>query len=234
MGILSIGMGNHVTRTFQRKKTNMSKGLLAVLVVLAMVAFGGCGLCTGAISINNTIVTDGIACDRAWGQVEDAQQRRFDLIPQLADVVQGYAKHEERTLTEVQQARSAATAVNVKLSAEDLNDPAKIAELQKAQAQTSGIFGRLMAVAENYPNLKADQSFLKLQDEIAGAENRLSVARRRYNEAVEKYNNVIGIFPNSYIASVKGARQRAMFKADEDAKSAPKMHFDTSGPNTGK
>ena len=187
------------------------KVLLIILVVLLLAGlmFGG-----KYVGIRNDLVTKKEAVNAAWSQVDVALQRRADLIPNLVETVKGYAKHEETIMTAVANARSA--LLGAKTPQE------KIA----ANTQLDGALGRLLVVVENYPNLKANETFLRLQDELAGTENRIAVERRKYNETVQSYNTQIQLFPNNIVASMSGfERNDAYFKTDPGARTAPKVAF---------
>jgi LemA protein len=187
------------------------KILLIVLVVLLLAGlmFGG-----KYVGIRNELVTKKEAVHAAWSQVDVALQRRADLIPNLVETVKGYAKHEEGIMTALANARAA--LVGAKTPQE------KIA----ANTQLDGALGRLLVVVENYPNLKANETFLRLQDELAGTENRIAVERRKYNETVQSYNTQIQLFPNNIVASMSGfQRNDAYFKTDPGARTAPKVAF---------
>jgi len=173
------------------------------------------------ISIYNTIVEKEEAVNAAWAQVENQYQRRMDLIPQLVEVVKGYAKHEKETLENVIKMRSEATQMVV--TKEVLEDPEAFAKFQQMQGELSLALSRLMAITENYPELKANENFLALQSQIEGTENRISVERRRYNEAVQDYNTYIRKFPNFLF---KGdAKPKQMFKSQSGAEKAPEIKF---------
>jgi LemA protein len=172
--------------------------------------------------INNTAVTLNQNIEESWGNVETAYQRRSDLIPNLVEVVKGYATHEEKTLTEVIQARAQATQVKVDPSN---ITPQQMAAFTQAQGNVSSALGRLLVSVEQYPNLKANENFLKLQDELASTENQILTARTRFNEAVKPYNNHISTFPNSIFAGMFGFQKKEYFKADAGASAAPKVKF---------
>lgn len=160
----------------------------------------------------------------AWGNVESSLQRRADLIPNLVEVVKGYAAHEKETLEAVINARARATAVNV--TASDLGSAEAMQHLQSAQGELSSALARLMVVVERYPDLKANQNFLDLQNQLEGTENRINVARQRYNQSVEKFNFSIRKFPNSLTNSVLlHLERKEYFKAEQDAASAPQVKF---------
>jgi len=161
---------------------------------------------------------------KSWGDIEAALQRRADLIPNLVETVKGYASHERETLEAVINARAKATSV--KLSADDLSDPAAFERLQQAQGQVSSALSRLMVVVERYPDLKANETFKDLQNQLEGTENRINVARQRYNQSAEEFNSMIRSFPNSVTNSLLlHLKRKEYIKADEAAKAAPKVKF---------
>jgi LemA protein len=170
------------------------------------------------VSTNNTLVGLNEGVNEKWSQVENVYQRRADLIPNLVNTVKGYAKHEAGVLEEVTRARSQAGQVKVN-SAEDLN---KYAE---AQGQLTSALSRLLVVAENYPQLKADRNFQDLQSQLEGTENRITVERQRFNEAAREYNIYLRKFPQSLVASFRNFQPRPYFQADTGAKNAPKVEF---------
>jgi LemA protein len=189
---------------------------LSLLLLAALVVMSGCGY--------NTMQQNEEAVMKAWGDVETTLQRRADLIPNLVEVVKGYASHEKETLQAVIDARSKATSVN--LTAKDLGNPQAMQRLQEAQGQLSSALSRLMVVVERYPELKANQNFMDLQNQLEGTENRITVARQRYNTAVEKYNFSIRKFPNSLTNSLLlHLDRKEYFKADAGATVAPKVDF---------
>lgn len=173
----------------------------------------------------NTIPTKEEGVNAAWGEVENQYQRRADLIPNLVATVQGYAKQEQEVLVGVTEARAKATSVQ--LNPGDLNDPAKLAAFSQAQDGLSSALSRLMVVVEKYPELKSDQNFLALQSQLEGTENRISVARRDYNEAVRTYNVEIRTFPAIIAAkTIYGAEPKEPFKATAaNAETAPTVKF---------
>jgi LemA protein len=192
------------------------KKLALLILGIAIFALSGCGY--------NTMQANEEAVFAAWGDVEAAYQRRADLIPNLVEVVKGYAKHEAETLQAVTEARAKVGSVQV--TKEMLNDPASFTKFQQAQGELSGALSRLMVVVERYPDLKANQNFLDLQNQLEGTENRINVARVRYNKSVETFNVSIRTFPNSMTNSVLLHLQRKEpFKAEEGAKTAPKVKF---------
>jgi LemA protein len=194
----------------------MKKMLRFVTIVMMLSALSGCGY--------NTMQANEEAVFASWGDVESAYQRRTDLIPNLVEVVKGYAKHESETLTAVTEAR--ARVGSIQASKEMLNDPQAFAKFQQAQGELSGALSRLMVVVERYPDLKANQNFLDLQNQLEGTENRINVARVRYNQAVQKFNTSIRVFPNSLTNSMLlHLTRKEPFKAEEGAKTAPKVKF---------
>lgn len=161
---------------------------------------------------------------KAWGDVESTLQRRADLIPNLVEVVKGYAAHEKETLEAVINARSQATST--KLSAKDLGNPTAVAQFQQAQGALSSALSRLLVVVERYPDLKANQNFLDLQNQLEGTENRINVARQRFNQAVETFNGTIRKFPYNLTNSLLlHLERKTYFKAEAGAKEAPKVKF---------
>lgn len=173
-------------------------------------------------SIYNNMVTKQEATVGQWANVETAYQRRADLIPNLVNTVQGYADFEQETLTEVIEARSKATSINV--DADNLN-PQQIQQFQKAQSKLSGALSRLLVTVERYPNLKANQNFLQLQSQLEGTENRISVERRRFNNTVRDYNTYIAKFPQNFIANLSGFEKKGYFEADQGTENAPEVNF---------
>lgn len=172
--------------------------------------------------INNTAVTLNQNIEEAWGNVQTSYQRRNDLIGNLVNTVKGYAEHEKSTLTAVIEARAKATAVTV----DPTNiTPEQLAAFNTAQSGVSSSLSRLLVSVEQYPNLKADQSFLKLQDELASTENQILTARTRFNEAVKPYNNHIGTFPNSLFAGMFGFQKKAYFEAVTGAEKPVEVKF---------
>lgn len=158
----------------------------------------------------------------AWSNVETQYQRRADLIPNLVNTVKGYASHETQTLNEVTEARARATSIN--LTADDLT-PERLAEFQQAQAQVRSALGRLIAVSESYPDLKANQNFLELQAQLEGTENRIAVARKDFNETVQHYNIAVRRFPGNLVAKLFGFDRKPNFSASEGAETAPQVQF---------
>lgn len=196
----------------------MKKGLIVLLVILAIVLIGGCQAC----SLQKSLVTLDENVKNEWANVESSYQRRSDLIPNLVSTVKGAAAHEQNTLTAVMEARAKATQVTV-----DPNNltPEKLQEYQQAQGQLSQALGRLMMVKEAYPNLKVNQNFLALQDQLEGTENRINTARRKFNNAVNAYNTKVRTFPNNLLAGMLDFEVRPTFKADPGAEKAPSVKF---------
>jgi len=159
----------------------------------------------------------------AWSQVENQYQRRIDLIPNLVKTVKGYAAHESETLKAVTEARANATKVTIDASV--LDNPEMLKKFEQAQGQISSALARLLAVSENYPNLKADQNFLALQSQLEGTENRISVARRDYISAVQQFNVTVRTFPGVIWAKLYGAEPKPNFSADKGAEKAPAVNF---------
>lgn len=186
--------------------------ILLGLIALVVVAFGW------GISVSNRLVTLDEMVNEKWSQVENVYQRRLDLIPNLVNTVKGYAKHEATVFQEVAKARSQAGQVQIKNS-DDLP------KFERAQKDLSSSLSRLLVVAENYPQLKADRGFLDLQSQLEGTENRISVERMRFNEAARDYNLALRRFPESMIAGFRGFKERQYFQSDAAAKTAPKVEF---------
>jgi LemA protein len=160
----------------------------------------------------------------AWAQVENVYQRRMDLIPNLVETVKGYAAHEQETLTALTEARSRAGGV-MNIDEDLLNDPEAFARFQQAQDSLGSALQRLLMVTENYPDLKANQNFLALQDQLEGTENRIAVERMRFNEAVRAYNTTIRRFPQSIIANITGFDKKPYFESADGAEVAPEVKF---------
>ena len=199
----------------------MKKKLLIVLVVLLLAILffvsKGIGIYNNIVSLEENVKT-------AFAQIENVYQRRYDLIPNLVATVQGEADFEKSTLTEVIDARSRLGGT-IKLDENMLNDETLMKRFQENQATLGGALGRLMMVTENYPNLKSNQSFQELRVQLEGAENRIAVERKRYNEVVNAHNVFIRKFPNNLIAGFAGASPKVLFSADVNASVAPKVEF---------
>ncbi|MDI9864746.1 LemA family protein [Flectobacillus longus] len=193
----------------------MSKGTIIALVVAAVLVFWGIG-------VRNGMATSEQDVEASWAKVQTAYQRRADLIPNLVKTVQGVANFEKSTLTDVISARASAT--QIKLDASDLS-PENMKKFQDAQSQLSGALSRLMAVAENYPTLKATENFSELQAQLEGTENRIKEERDRFNDTVKEFNNKVVTFPNSLIAGFSGFSKKGYFEADASAQKAPSVDF---------
>ena len=193
------------------------KILLATMLLSATMGLTGCGY--------NQFQSLDEDSKASWSEVLNQYQRRADLVPNLVATVKGYAEHEEKVLTEVADARSKVGSIQV--TPEVLNDPEAFAKFQAAQGQLTGALSRLMAVAENYPNLKADQGFRDLQAQLEGTENRVTVARNRYIASVKDYNVAIRSFPNNLTAMVFGYKTKPSFTVENEKQisSAPKVEF---------
>ena len=192
-----------------------NKGLIITVVVIALVAIWGISSYNGLVSMDENV-------SNQWANVETQYQRRSDLIPNLVNTVKGYAKHESETLESVMQARSQATQVKIDPSN---CTPQQLAAYQKAQGDVTTALGKLLAITENYPDLKANQNFLELQSQLEGTENRINVARKDFNDTAKKYNTSLRRFPRNIIASMFGFEKRAYFEAEAGAEKAPKVEF---------
>ena len=191
-------------------------GLLAPLAALSL---AGCGL--------NSVPTAEEQVNAKWGDLQADYQRRADLIPNLVNTVKGYAQQERTVLTQVTEAR--AKASSIQLNASDLSDPAKVQAFQNAQNQLGSSVGRLLATFEAYPDLKSNQNFLALQDQLEGTENRINASRRDYNESVREYNTLIRTFPSAIGAKIfYGAKPKVPFEASGTAQNAPAVNFGNS------
>ena len=187
------------------KKALVIGGVLVGLLLVAALIFG-----SSFVSLRNTMVVQQEAIKAAWAQVDIVIQRRADLIPNLVETVKGFATQEQEVFGNIANARAA------------LGGARTPAETIEANNQLSGALARLLVIVENYPELKSNQNFIRLQDELAGTENRIAVERRRYNEAVQQYNTTIQLFPNNIVASLSGfTREDAYFRTSEEARQAP-------------
>ena len=194
-----------------------NKSLIIIIIIIVVIVLY-------FISSYNAIVKKDEAVKEAWGNVETAYQRRFDLIPNLVNTVKAYASHERETLQAVVDARS--KVGSIQMSPEMLEDPDSFQAFQNAQNSMSSALSRLLVVVENYPDLKANQNFLDLQHQLEGTENRINVARVRYNETVKEFNQSIRFFPKSIINKMFfGFKLKESFKAQEGAEKAPKVEF---------
>ena len=190
-----------------------------ILIVIAVIGIGAYSTCKSAY---NDMVTQDEPVRTAWSNVENQYQRRADLIPNLVNTVKGYAQHEKSTLESVMSARAKATQMTV--SADDLT-PEKLQAYQKAQGEIGAALGRLLAITENYPELKANENFQTLMAQLEGTENRISVERRNFNEVARNYNTSIRQFPRTLLAGMFGFEKRPYFEAQEGAEKAPEVQF---------
>ena len=198
----------------------LSKGLIALIIVI---------VCVFAIfgwykNTYNSLVSMDEGVSASWAEVQNQYQRRLDLIPNLVSTVKGYAKHESDVFTQVSEARSKAGG-QINVSDDILNDPEAFARYQQVQDNLGASLQRLLMVTEQYPELKADQNFLALQDQLEGTENRITVARNRFNETAKSYNTKVRQFPTNIIANMSGFEKKSYFTASQEAQSAPKVEF---------
>ena len=196
----------------------MKKGTI-ILICIAGALLLFAGFC---ITKYNGLVDANAEVEKKWADIESVYQRRADLVPNLVATVKGYAEHEESTLQAVTDARTRATSITIDPATAT---PEQMEAWMAAQDEVSGALGRLLAVAESYPDLKANQNFLQLQAQLEGTENRISVERQKYNEAVKEYNVMVRRFPNNIIASMFGFDQKSMFEAQAGAEVAPVVVF---------
>ena len=188
-----------------------------ILFVAAVAAMGSLSSCN-----YNSLVDKQQTVDEVWAQVENQYQRRLDLIPNLVSTVKGYAAHEENTLTDVVNARAKATQMQININQ---LDETTMKKLNQAQGELSSALSRLMAISENYPNLKANQNFLDLQAQLEGTENRIAVERRKFNDVARNYNSYIRQFPRNILAGMFGFTPKPYFEANAGAENAPKVEF---------
>lgn len=201
----------------------MKKFGIGCLALLLLLMVFGVSAILWSVRIRNEMVTQDEQVKEKWGQVENVYQRRMDLIPNLVETVKGYAGHENETLTKLTEAR--ARAGSIQLTKELLDDPQRFAQFQRAQGELSSALSRLMAIVENYPNLKANENFLTLQSQLEGTENRIAVERMRFNDAARAYNTLVRRFPESIVAGYSGFQVRSYFEAEPGADRAPKVSF---------
>jgi LemA protein len=194
---------------------NTATARKAGALILAALLVSGCGV--------NAIPTEEEQAKSAWSEVQNQYQRRADLIPNLVATVQGYAKQERDVLTQVTEARAKATQTQVNV--DQLTDPEAVRRYQEAQTQVTGALGRLLAISENYPDLKSNQNFLALQSQLEGTENRIAVARRDYIQAVQTYNTDVRTFPGRFWATFYSAKPMATFTTTEENQRAPAVKF---------
>lgn len=191
-------------------KTILGVGALIVLIFYS-------------INVNNDLVEQQETVNQAWAQVENQYQRRADLVPNLVNTVKGAADFEQETLTEVIEARSQATSIQI--TPDDLEDPQQLEQFQQAQQQLSGALSRMLVTVEKYPELKANQNFQDLQVQLEGTENRIATERQRFNETVQSYNTSIRRFPGNIFAGILGFDDKAYFEADEGTDEVPEVEF---------
>jgi LemA protein len=200
-----------------------SKGCMITAAILIVIAVVIGGIFLWGLGIYNNLVTQDETVRKSWSDVEAQYQRRLDLIPNLVSTVKGYATQEQTVFIGVAEARSKVSQMTV--TKEVLEDPQAFAKFQQAQDQLSSALSRLLVVAEQYPQLKSNENFMDLQKQLEGTENRITVARSRYNETVQAYNTTIRRFPASMVAGFTGFREKAYFQAKEGADQAPKVQF---------
>jgi LemA protein len=193
-----------------------TKNLTLIVIAALVLLLGGCG-CNGY----NGLVKADQGIKKVWADVETQYQRRSDLYSAVIKTIEGSANFEKTTLKEVLQARASATQVKV-----DINDPATLAKYQAAQGQLQSAFGRLMAVAEAYPDLKTTKAFQDFQAQIEGTENRIGIARKDYNKAVEDYNLTVKVFPKNILANIFGYKEKGYYQASAGSENAPDVKFD--------
>ena len=193
----------------------MKKSTIIVIAVVAIIAIWGVSSYNGMVKMEETVNTE-------WSNVGNQYQRRSDLIPNLVNTVKGYASHEKETFQAVVDARTKATQMTI--SADDLT-PEKMQEFQKVQGEIGSALGRLLAITEAYPDLKANENFKELQAQLEGTENRISVERKKFNDAARSYNTAIRTFPRNLLAGMFGFDKRPYFEAEEGAEKAPKVEF---------
>ncbi len=193
----------------------MKKSTIIIIAAIVLIAIA-------SVSAYNGLVSKEEGVKNAWSNVENQYQRRSDLIPNLVNTVKGYASHEQETFQSVTEARSKATQMSVAM--DDLT-PEKLQAYQEAQGEVGRALGRLLAISENYPELKANENFKELQAQLEGTENRIAVERRKFNETVRQYNTSIRKFPLNLFAAIFGFGQSAYFEADESSREVPEVTF---------
>lgn len=192
----------------------MKKSIIWIVIIVFIALWG--------VNAYNNIVSQEENVTKAWGNVENQYQRRADLIPNLVNTVKGYAAHESETLQAVVEARAKATSIS--LNAESMT-PEQLQEFQEAQNQVTGALGRLIAVSESYPDLKANENFKELQSQLEGTENRIAVERKSFNDAVKEYNANIRRFPKNLLANIFGFGRKPYFEAEAGSEKAPTVEF---------
>ena len=192
----------------------IKKGIIWIIVIAVIALWG--------VSGYNNIVNQEEDVTKAWANVQNQYQRRADLIPNLVNTVKGYAAHEQETLQAVVEARAKATSISIDAESMTME---QLKEFQEAQNQVTGALGRLIAVSESYPDLKANQNFLELQSQLEGTENRIAVERKNFNDSVKKYNANIRRFPQTILANLFGFEKKPYFEADEGSEKVPTVEF---------
>jgi LemA protein len=200
-----------------------SRGCLIAAVVIGAVVVVVAGIFMWGVAVNNNLVTLDEGVRSAWSQVESQYQRRADLIPNLVETVKGFANQEQEVLIGVTEARARVSQMTV--TRDVLDNPQAFAKFQAAQDQLSSALSRLLVVSENYPQLKSNENFLALQSQLEGTENRITVARNRFNESVQGYNTTVRRFPASLVAAFRGFRERPYFEAKAGAENVPQVKF---------
>lgn len=201
------------------KKLLLGCGIPIVIVIIIAIS-----LYSYAVNSYNTMVDLNESVKEKWSQVENVYQRRYDLIPNLVNTVKGYAEHEQETFKAVTEARAKAGGT-FNISEKVLNDPAMFQKFQQAQSSLGSALQRLMVVMERYPELKANQNFLALQDQLEGTENRIAVERKRFNEMAKRYNSYIKQFPRKILADTYGFEEKEYFESTQGAEQAPEVKF---------
>ena len=195
----------------------------AILVVLAVIILVAVGVVSWAVGVNNDLVRSEQLVNEKWAQVQNVYQRRADLVPNLVETVKGFAAQERTVLEEVTRAR--ASVAGIKATPELINDPAAFQKFQQAQQELGGALARLLVTVERYPDLKSNANFLTLQSQLEGTENRITVERQRFNEAVRDYDTRLKLFPASLVASSRGFKAKAFFEAAPGSEQPPKVKF---------
>ncbi len=201
----------------------MKRSTIIILSVVGAILIIAIGVFSWVTGMYNSLVKLDEGVKQGWSQVENQYQRRLDLIPNLVETVRGYAEHEKTVFEDVAEARSNVGKLTV--TPEILNNPETFKRFQDAQSSLSSALSRLLAVAENYPQLKANENFLQLQAQLEGTENRIAVERKRFNELVQDYNTRVRTFPTSLLAGMFGFGQKQYFQAEPGAEKAPKVKF---------
>jgi len=191
-----------------------NKGCVIAIIIVAVLAILAVSIYAYVKGKYNSFVQEQLDVENNWAEVENQLKRRYDLIPNLVETVKGYASHEKEVFTQVTEARASVGKAETRQESIDANN------------QLTGALSRLLVTVENYPQLKANENFIRLQDELAGTENRIAVSRRRYNEAVTIYNKNISIFPNSLFAGIFNFEKEPLYKIDESEKETPQVKFD--------